>query len=105
MPKMTMQGKELSAVELNWREVFYTNCGMVLGEPSARPSPRLSIPCRGSRGVLPQMIARCAGKIVAMGSAAALRGQKRTSTYSVARGAQLAWVQAVGVRSRRTASR
>jgi 2-keto-3-deoxy-L-fuconate dehydrogenase len=32
-----------------------------------------------------------------MGSASALRGMKRTSTYSAARGAQLAYVQAVGV--------
>jgi len=47
--------------------------------------------------VLPQMRARGAGKIVVMGSASALRGMKRTSTYSAARGAQLAWVQAAGV--------
>jgi short-subunit dehydrogenase len=46
---------------------------------------------------LPQMIARRAGKILVMGSASALRGMKRTSTYSAARGAQLAYVQAVGV--------
>jgi len=32
-----------------------------------------------------------------MGSASALRGMKRSSTYSAARGAQLAYVQAVGV--------
>ena len=32
-----------------------------------------------------------------MGSASALRGMKRRSTYSAARGAQLAYVQAVGV--------
>jgi 2-keto-3-deoxy-L-fuconate dehydrogenase len=32
-----------------------------------------------------------------MGSASALRGMKRSSSYSAARGAQLAWVQAVGV--------
>ena len=31
-----------------------------------------------------------------MGSASALRGMKRASSYSAARGAQLAWVQAVG---------
>lgn len=55
------------------------------------PLPRLF------RGVLPQMCARRAGKIVVMGSATALRGQKRTSTYSAARGAQLAYVRAVGV--------
>ena len=29
MPKATVQGRELSTVELSWKEVFYTNCGMV----------------------------------------------------------------------------
>ena len=47
--------------------------------------------------VLPTMTARRRGKVLVMGSAAALRGMKRTSTYSAARGAQLAYVQAVGV--------
>jgi 2-keto-3-deoxy-L-fuconate dehydrogenase len=47
--------------------------------------------------VLPAMTARRRGKVLVMGSAAALRGMKRTSTYSAARGAQLAYVQAVGV--------
>jgi 2-keto-3-deoxy-L-fuconate dehydrogenase len=37
------------------------------------------------------------GKMLVMGSASALRGMKRASTYSAARGAQLAYVQAVGV--------
>jgi 2-keto-3-deoxy-L-fuconate dehydrogenase len=37
------------------------------------------------------------GEILVMGSASALRGMKRTSTYSAARGAQLAYVQGVGV--------
>jgi 2-keto-3-deoxy-L-fuconate dehydrogenase len=55
------------------------------------PLPRLC------RAVLPQMIERRSGKILVMGSASALRGMKRASTYSAARGAQLAWVQAVGV--------
>ena len=55
------------------------------------PLPRLA------RAVLPQMIRRRSGKVVVIGSASALRGQKRTSTYSAARGAQLAWVQAVGL--------
>lgn len=55
------------------------------------PMPRLA------RAVLPQMRERRSGKILVMGSAAALRGQKRTTTYSAARGAQLAWVQAAGV--------
>jgi 2-keto-3-deoxy-L-fuconate dehydrogenase len=42
------------------------------------------------------MIERRAGRILVMGSASALRGMKRASTYSAARGAQLAYVQAVG---------
>ncbi|MFT4582845.1 MAG: 2-keto-3-deoxy-L-fuconate dehydrogenase [Gammaproteobacteria bacterium] len=49
------------------------------------------------RAVLPQMTERGAGRVLVMGSASALRGMKRTSTYSAARGAQLAFVQAVGV--------
>lgn len=49
------------------------------------------------RAVLPQMLARGAGKIIVMGSASALRGMPKTSTYSAARGAQLAYAQAVGV--------
>jgi len=49
------------------------------------------------RAALVQMIERRAGKILLMGSASALRGMKRASTYSAARGAQLAYVQAVGV--------
>jgi 2-keto-3-deoxy-L-fuconate dehydrogenase len=49
------------------------------------------------RAVLPQMKKRKKGRILVMGSASALRGMKRTSTYSAARGAQLAFVQAVGV--------
>ncbi|MBA1145726.1 SDR family oxidoreductase [Ectothiorhodospiraceae bacterium WFHF3C12] len=65
-----------------WREVF---AHMV------DPLPRLF------RAVLPQMLERQAGKIILMGSASALRGMKRASTYSAARGAQLAYVQAVGV--------
>jgi len=55
------------------------------------PLPRLV------RAVLPQMIERRAGKILVMGSASALRGIKRASTYSAARGAQLAYVQSAGV--------
>ena len=55
------------------------------------PLPRLF------RAVLPQMMARKSGKILLMGSAAALRGMKRCSTYAAARGAQLAHIQAVGV--------
>lgn len=55
------------------------------------PLPRL---CRAA---LPAMLARGRGKIILIGSAAALRGQRRTSSYSAARGAQLAYVQALGV--------
>ena len=47
--------------------------------------------------VLPQMIERRQGKVVVMGSASALRGMSNWSAYSSARGAQLAYVQAVGV--------
>ena len=54
------------------------------------PLPRLA------RAVLPQMLARGSGSILIMGSASALRGMKRASTYSAARGAQLAYVQALG---------
>jgi NAD(P)-dependent dehydrogenase (short-subunit alcohol dehydrogenase family) len=67
--------------DAEWRQVF---AHMV------DPLPRLA------RELLPGMIARRAGKVVVMGSATALRGQRRTSTYSAARGAQLAWVRAVG---------
>jgi 2-keto-3-deoxy-L-fuconate dehydrogenase len=49
------------------------------------------------RAVLPQMVARSSGKIIVIGSASALRGMRRASTYSVARGAQIAYVQALGV--------
>ena len=55
------------------------------------PLPRLV------KAVLPSMLARKAGKIIVMGSASALRGMKRASTYSAARGAQLAYVQSLGV--------
>lgn len=49
------------------------------------------------RAVLPQMIARRRGKIVVMGSASALKGMPNYSAYGSARGAQLAYVQDVGV--------
>ncbi|AUM12640.1 SDR family oxidoreductase [Ketobacter alkanivorans] len=55
------------------------------------PLPRIC------KAILPQMIERKRGKIILIGSAAALRGMKRTATYSAARGAQLAYVQALGV--------
>lgn len=68
--------------EVEWREVFAT---------LVDPLPRLC------RAVLPAMIARRAGKILVMGSASALRGIKGATTYSAARGAQLAYVQSLGV--------
>ena len=68
--------------EAEWREVFAA---------LVDPLPRLF------RAVLPRMIARRSGKILVMGSSSALRGMKRASTYSAARGAQIAYVQAVGV--------
>lgn len=68
--------------EEEWHDVF---------SALVDPLPRLC------RAVLPSMIERGAGKILVMGSASALRGMKRASTYSAARGAQLAYVQAVGV--------
>ena len=55
------------------------------------PLPRLV------RAVTPAMIARGSGKVLVIGSASGLRGMKRASTYSAARGAQLSYVQAVGV--------
>ena len=55
------------------------------------PMPRLF------KAVLPQMLARGQGKIILIGSASALRGIKRSSTYSAARGAQLAFIQAAGI--------
>ncbi len=68
--------------EAEWREVFAA---------LVDPLPRLV------RAASPAMIARRAGKVLVIGSASALRGMKRASTYSAARGAQLAYVQAVGV--------
>ena len=68
--------------EEEWRDIF----GVLVD-----PMPRLF------RGVLPAMIERRAGMILVMGSGSALRGMKLRSTYSAARGAQLAYVQSVGV--------
>jgi 2-keto-3-deoxy-L-fuconate dehydrogenase len=80
IPAPTTQAAEVSDDE--WRHAF---AHMV------DPLPRLM------RAVLPQMIVRRSGKVLLMGSAAGLRGQRRTSTYSAARGAQLAYVQATGI--------
>lgn len=49
-----------------------------------------------TRAVLPQMITRRSGKIVVVGSAAALRGTANRSCYGAARGAQHAYVRNVG---------
>jgi 2-keto-3-deoxy-L-fuconate dehydrogenase len=68
--------------ETEWRSVFAA---------LVDPLPRLV------RAAAPQMIDRRSGKLLVIGSASALRGMKRASTYSAARGAQLAYVQAVGV--------
>ena len=68
--------------EEEWQRVF---------EVLVDPLPRLL------QAAAPDMIARGSGKFLVMGSASALRGMKRASSYSAARGAQLAWVQAVGV--------
>ena len=68
--------------EAEWRRVFAA---------LVDPLPRLV------RAATPDMVARRSGKILVVGSAAALRGMKRASSYSAARGAQLAYVQAVGV--------
>lgn len=48
------------------------------------------------RGVLPQMLERRAGKVCGVTSASAMRGIPQTSVYSAARGAQNAFIGAVG---------
>jgi 2-keto-3-deoxy-L-fuconate dehydrogenase len=80
VPAPTTRAVEVPEEE--WRDTFAA---------LVDPLPRLF------KAVLPQMIAARAGKILVMGSASALRGMKRASTYSAARGAQLAYVQSVGV--------
>jgi NAD(P)-dependent dehydrogenase (short-subunit alcohol dehydrogenase family) len=65
-----------------WRQLF---------EVLVDPLPRFL------RAVLPGMRLRGAGKVIVMGSASALRGSRRLASYSAARGAQLAFVKAVGV--------
>ncbi len=72
----------VEVTEAEWRQVFAA---------LVDPLPRLV------RAALPGMIARREGKVLVIGSASGLRGMKRTSSYSAARGAQLSYVQAVGV--------
>ena len=72
----------LDVDEQEWRQVFAA---------LVDPLPRLV------QAVTPGMISRGGGRILVIGSASALRGMKRASTYSAARGAQLAYVQAAGV--------
>lgn len=80
IPAPSTRVEEVTDAE--WREVF---------AHLVDPLPRLV------RAALPGMMVRGRGKILVMGSASALRGMKRASTYSAARGAQLAYVQAAGV--------
>jgi 2-keto-3-deoxy-L-fuconate dehydrogenase len=68
--------------ENEWTSVF---------DALVHPLPRLV------NAAFPKMKQHGGGKIVVMGSASALKGMKRTATYSSARGAQLAFVQAAGV--------
>ena len=77
-----MSNFPIQKTEAEWRETFAA---------LVDPLPRLV------RAAVPAMLARGRGKVVVIGSAAALRGMRRASTYSAARGAQLAYVQAVGV--------
>jgi len=79
LPAPSTPAAEVTDAE--WRQTF-----AVLVDPL----PRLV------RAVVPVMTARGKGKILVIGSASALRGMRRASTYSAARGAQLAYVQAVG---------
>lgn len=67
--------------DTEWKSVF---------EVMVDPLPRLV------RAVVPSMKEQGHGKIIVMGSASALRGMPRAASYSAARGAQLAFVQAAG---------
>jgi len=80
IPAPTTPAAEVTDAE--WRQTFAV---------MVDPLPRLV------RAVVPGMMTRGRGKILVIGSASALRGIRRASTYSAARGAQLAYVQAVGV--------
>lgn len=68
--------------EAEWRRVF---------AHLVDPMPRLVA------AALPGLRERGGGRILLMGSASALRGQRRRGSYSAARGAQLAYAQAVGL--------
>ncbi len=68
--------------ESEWRDLFAI---------MVDPLPRLVA------AVIPVFKARGGGKIIVVGSASALRGMAFRSSYSAARGAQLAFVQAAGV--------
>ena len=76
------ENEVLAVTEDEWRSTFAA---------LVDPLPRLM------RAALPAMIERRAGKVLVLGSASALRGMKRFSTYCAARGAQMSYVQAVGV--------
>ena len=80
LPAPATPAGEISDAE--WRNVF---------AHLVDPMPRLVA------AVLPQMLARRSGRILLLGSAAALRGQKRTASYSAARGDQLAYMQSVAL--------
>jgi len=80
VPAPTTAATEVTDEE--WRAIFAA---------LVDPLPRLF------RAALPRMIERRVGRILVIGSASALRGMKRSSTYSAARGAQLAYLQSVGV--------
>jgi len=80
LPAPSTPAVEVSDAE--WRQTFAA---------LVDPLPRLV------RAVVPGMRARGHGKILVIGSASALRGMRRASSYSAARGAQLAYVQAIGV--------
>jgi len=76
------QTEATAVTEQEWQDTFAA---------LVDPLPRL---CKAA---LPAMISRRSGKILVMGSASALRGSRRLTTYSAARGAQLAYAQALGV--------
>ena len=50
-----------------------------------------------SRAVVPQMLARKSGKIIAVTSAAPVKGLGNNSAYSAARGAQNAFIKSIGL--------